>query len=172
MEHNPPTVLAIGEIALFLIGTLLSIVLLAILLLPSLMRFTVPHWVRVKQREDSNKELFELLLSKYAQHGYQVIEQTEHRLVITKDNATRYHIYQILDGQGLSLFRQGDEVSTSHPTSILAGAGIAWVVILTHQALNQHQLAPLWGFDDAFKKTTQEPFSTVMHQVILLNPWR
>ena len=176
MEHNPTAVLAIGEIALFLIGTLLSIILLAILLLPSLMKFSVPHWVKVsKSRSETEGEhIFDQILPKLARHGYQVLSRDESFMVITKDGATRYHIYL---GEGgtdefLSMFRQGDETNESGPSSILSGAGIAWIVILCHQTFEAQGLAPVWGWDKAMSKTASKPFSALMEQVILLNPWR
>ena len=170
MEHNPQTVLAIGELALFLIGIILSIILLAILLLPSLMRFTVPHWVRVKNEKEQS--LFDLIIPKLAHHGYQIISIDELEMVITKDNATRYHIYLHPSGTRLSMFRQGDEVDRSEPTSILAGAGIGWVVILCHQALLAAKEKPTWGWDPEFNRSAPEPFSSIMKQSITLNPWR
>ncbi len=174
MEHNPTTVLAIGEVALFMIGTLLSIILLGILLLPSLARFTVPHWVKLNERDEGSdhQELFDLLTAKLAHHGYQVVSRDENLMVITKDGATRYHLYQQRGSRRLSLFRQGDETDHSAPTSILAGAGIGWVVILCHQTLTEQGQEPVWGWDENLTKTAKKPFSAIMEQVILLNPWR
>ena len=180
MEHNPTSVLAIGEIALFLIGTLLSIILLAILLLPSLMKFSVPHWVNVRRQKTTHEgggDLLDKVLPKLMKHGYQVVSRDEGFMAITKDNATRYHIYlrSVEEGEmdeTISMFRQGDETKRSGPTSILAGAGIAWVVILCHKSLVEQGLNPTWGWDDEFSFTRHRPFSAIIEQVILLNPWR
>lgn len=170
MEHNPQAVLAIGEIALFLIGTILSLILLAILLLPSLMKFTVPHWVKLTNHH--GLDLFELIIPKLSRHGYYILTHETQFLVITKDNATRYHIYSTPEEGRLSMFRQGDEVDCSTSTSILAGAGIGWIVILCHQAFLSAKVQPIWGWDTEFKKSALQPFSAVMKQAIQLNPWR
>ncbi len=174
MEHNPQTVLAIGEIALFLIGILLSIILLAILLLPSLMKFTIPHWVKIDKPEDVDNEqsLFDIILPKLFKHGYQIISQEDDFLSITKDGATRYHLYLDTDQNCLSMFRQGDETERSETASILSGAGIAWVSILCDEAFQAAGYTPTWAWDKDFSKTHHKPFGAVMYQVILLNPWR
>lgn len=187
MEHHPDAVLAIGEVALFLIGTLLSIILLAILLLPSLMKFRVPHWVKIKRTQsvspikaapNDREHPFDKVIPKLIKHGYQVLTREDSFMVITKDSATRYHLYlhsseSINDEfESIAMFRQGDETMRSDPTSILAGAGIAWIVILCHQALSSRGCQPQWGWDAEFRKTNGRPFSAVMEQVILLNPWR
>ena len=174
MEHNPQTVLAIGEIALFLIGIILSIILLSILLLPSLIKFTIPHWVKVERGDDQDKEqsLFDVILPKLFKHGYQIIAQEHNFLSITKDGATYYHLYLDVDNNGLSMFRQGDETDRSETASILSGAGIAWVSILCDEALESAGYKVTWAWDKEFKKVNTKPFGSVMYQVILLNPWR
>ena len=180
MEHNPQTVLAIGEIALFLIGVILSIILLAILLLPSLLKFTIPHWVQVqrpkhiKEEEESAEipSLFDIVLPKLFKHGYQIITKEEDFLSITKDGATRYHLYLDMKNDRLSMFRQGDETESSESASILSGAGIAWVSILCDEALQAAGYKVTWAWDQGFHKTNTKPFGALMYQLILLNPWR
>lgn len=195
MEHNPDTVLAIGELALFLIGAILSIILLSILLIPSLMKFHIPYWVRVTirakgdegsatdQGEEETPDLIALILPHLMKRGYQVIEQSEDRVMISKDGATRYIISRHdlstsstdlgrPSALGLSMFRQGDEVEVSAPSSILAGAGIGWVVILSDEALRAHGLTLEWSWDQAFQSVKYRPVSSFTRQLILYNPWR
>lgn len=176
MEHNPQTVLAIGEIALFLIGVILSIILLAILLLPSLLKFTIPHWVQVRRpnhtEETELPSLFDVVLPKLFKHGYQIVTQEDSFLSITKDGATRYHLYLDLENDRLSMFRQGDETERSESASILSGAGIAWVSILCDEAIQAAGYKATWAWDQDFHKTNTKPFGALMYQLILLNPWR
>ena len=195
MEHNPDTVLAIGEIALFLIGALLSLILLAILLLPSLMKFFIPHWVRVtlpknlddqgeggsESREREEVDLIELVLPQLNRRGYRIVERSESHVMISKDGATRY-IITLHDAKreetehemsvALSMFRQGDEVEASAPSSVLAGAGIGWVVIVCDEALRARRLKPEWAWDQSFQATKDHPVSALTRQLILYNPWR
>ena len=101
MEHNPESVLAIGEVALFIIGFILSLILLGILLIPSLLRFQVPHWVRVRVRPEDRSELWTGLISALQKRGYRLLEVLDHeaiegageeRVILTKDQATLYYI--------------------------------------------------------------------------------
>ena len=72
----------------------------------------------------------------------------------------------------LSMFRQGDEVEASTPSSVLAGAGIGWVVIVCDEALRARRLKPEWAWDQSFQATKDHPVSALTRQLILYNPWR
>ena len=179
MENNPAEVLAIGEIALFLIGIVLSIILLSILLLPSLARFRVPHWVRLSRSdaqgdpsEDDQPELLRWVAEQAKRRGFIIKSLSEDQLVLTRDQATSYQINLILDGEGLSIFRHGDEVLQSEHLSILSGAGVAWLVIVCDEAIKGQGRSLEWSWDHEFSTTAAVPFSRVMGQAILLNPWR
>jgi hypothetical protein len=186
MEHNPGAVLAIGEIALFLIGIMLSIILLSILLLPSLLRFKVPHWVRVEVEPEEQTALWVNLVASLQTRGYKVMrvikedelgEVGAERVVLTRDQATMYYlnlapVSERSQALVLSMFRQGDEVSASGPTSILAGAGIGWITILCHKHFTARGLKSEWCWDAELTRSSSRPFGAVMYQMLLLNPWR
>ena len=196
MEHNPESVLAIGEVALFIIGIILSLILLGILLIPSLLRFQVPHWVRVRVRPEDRSELWTGLISALQKRGYRLLEVLDHesingageeRVILTKDQATLYYItlapVSLQDDEGarddvltLSMFRQGDEVTESGPASILSGAGIGWITILCHEYFvdqqSSRELQPEWGWDERLERSGDRPFGALMYQMLLLNPWR
>lgn len=172
MEHNPTELLATGELALFLIGAILSILLLGVLLLPSMMKFRVPFWVRIKGELETDESLLFLVEKRVEARGFMTLRVSAKELSLTRDKATYYTIRLIEGGQGLSMFRVGDEVTHSSPLSVLSGAGIAWLVIICHETLKKSRLQPEWGWDHTFTETRSKPFGALLGQAILLNPWR
>ena len=167
MEHNP-NVLAIGEIALFLIGVILSVILLAILLLPSLLKFTIPHWVQVRRPNHTEETELPSLFDVASQSFSTWISNRQSRRPLPVNYqrwSTRYHLYLDLENDRLSMFRQGDETERSKPSSIRCRYyGYQSFVMKLYRLLDIRQRA----WDQDFHKTNK-PFGALMYQLILLN---
>ena len=91
-------------------------------------------------------------------------------MVITKDGATRYHIYLVKEAQMRSSPCSAKVMRRTSQDRANLVRGIAWIVILCHQTFEAQGLAPVWGWDKAMSKTASKPFSALMEQVISFKP--
>ena len=187
MENQLPNVVDIGEMGLFLIGVIASLILLFTLLLPTLSRVRVPGWLWVGGI--SQEELMSYLSAVLPRDGYELRELGERHLTFLSDSVTyTLHVdpspsndpsndpsHELLC---VRLESDGVDLSRAEPLNILSSAGVGWLTLRLHhhlQRLSARQAEPLslsWSFSQARSEALERPLTRSARYVVTIAPWR
>ena len=170
-------VLQIGEMSLFLMGIVFSILLLFLLAIPFSIRFQFPCWM---SHQSLPYDDFVQKVSRYFKRkGYQVL--VDEFLISIRSNSSIYQLhYQHIDPLPESnhtvrihLTQEGFDLSANPKLSVLSGTGIAHIVLELDQLFNPNQDSNIccWGFDENLSPPLQTPFPSFHRSAIRLSPW-
>ena len=170
-------VLQIGEMSLFLMGIVFSILLLFLLAIPFSIRFQVPCWM--SHENLSYDEFIQKVSRHFKRKGYQI--SVDNEKILIRSNSSIYHLhYHQTDPLPNSkhtvrihLTQEGFDLSTNPKLSVLSGTGIAHIVLDLDQLFNPNQESNVccWGFDKYLNPSLQTPFPSFHRSAIRLSPW-
>jgi hypothetical protein len=183
MENQLPNVVDIGEMGLFLIGVIASLILLFTLLLPTLSRVRVPGWLWVGGI--SQEDLMSYLSAVLPRDGYELREVGARHLTFLSDSVTyTLHVEPIPSDEPsddllcVRLESDGVDLSRAEPLNILSSAGVGWLTLRLHhhlQRLSARRGEPLslsWSFSQARSEALERPLTRSARYVVTIAPWR
>ena len=170
-------VLQIGEMSLFLMGIVFSILLLFLLAIPFSIRFQVPCWM--SHHNLTYEDFIQKVSYHFKRKGYQVF--VDDARVSIRSNSSVYHLhYQDIPPLPKSkhtvrihLTQEGFDLSNNPKLSVLSGTGIAHIVLDLDQLFNPNQDSSVccWGFDEHLTQALDSPFPSFHRSAIRLSPW-
>ena len=179
MENQLPNIVDIGEMGLFLIGVIASLILLFTLLIPTLSRVRVPGWLWVAGI--SQEELMSYLSAVLPRDGYELRGSSERHLSFLSDSVTyTLHVEPAPSGELLCVRLESDGVDLSRGEylNILSSAGVGWLTLRLHhhlQRLSARQPQPLqlsWSFSQERAEQLERPLTRSARYVVTIAPWR
>ena len=164
--------LQIGEMSLFLMGVVFSILLLCLLAIPFSIRFQVPCWM--SHPSLSFDELCQKAIPYFRKKGYQVHRQDTG--LSLRSNSSIYQLsYQppsSTQDAVIHITQQGLDLSSNPHLSVLSGTGIAHIALDLDTLFNSSNSAHCrWGFNPQFTPSLTTPFSSFKRSAIQLSPW-
>ena len=179
MEKQLPQLIEIGEVGLFLMGVMASIILLCTLLIPTFSKVRVPGWVEV--RGLSPEALFAHLYSAFSRSRYEVRAfEPGPRLSLHCDSVT-YELEleraQELKGEQVVCVRlksDAVDLSKTEALSILSSAGVGWLTLQIERSVKAHQpaLTQRWAFSAGMDQASERPLKSLARYVVTMAPWR
>ena len=181
MDKQLPTVIAVGELWLFIIGMFASVLLLGMLMIPFLSKVIIPTRVWIRGALYS-EELMTQLITLFRRDGYEVgahqSDDPSHSGVVLTLHAdsTTYtlNINQVGQDIFLTLSSDGVDLSTGTPQSILTSAGPGWLTLRLERHLLHclEGVALRWGVTEDQSLYTERPLGPLARYVVTMAPWR
>jgi len=174
MQPSPHDLLAVGEVGLFLIGVIASLILLGALLLPALLGVRVPAWAHAPALTPEGA--LDLLRARLAPRGYEVLAREPRALTLRADAVTYTLRAEERDGGALLTLRaDGLDLTGGARQSLLGAAGAGWLTLKVEEALRPAALA--WGCGappapPAPLKGARRPLGALARAAVTASPWR
>lgn len=174
MQTPTLDLLAVGELGLFLIGVIASLILLGTLLLPALLGVRVPAWLHAPAL--APQEALTRLRERLSRKGYEVISQDDHTLTLRSDAVTyTLHAEERGGGALISLSADDLDLKGGGRQHFFGGAGAGWLTLKAEEALRPTRLT--WGYGAppapaAPLKGATRPLGPLARLAVTATPWR
>jgi len=178
MDKQLPSVIAVGELWLFVIGLFASVLLLGTLMIPFMSRIKIPTWLSVSGLS-LDERLLKALRERFRRDGYELVADEAlpegHRLALRSDSSTyTLSMTQQEGGLCLHLSSNGVELETGEALSILSSAGPGWFVLRLERHLKElsPQATLSWRAREGSGEPMERPLNALARYSVTIAPWR